>query len=148
MNTFRQAFTLIELLIVIALIAIISGIGITSYSGLQQRGRDAQRVNDLNQIKIALNTYYNAQNPAAYVAAASKITIDGSSDALSSALEPNYIKDMPVDPNNSGNLVYKYQSFNNAANFTLYATFENQNNKKGWGGGSAWVVDGYQISDN
>lgn len=141
----NKAFTLIELMIAISLIAILSSVGIISYSSLQQRGRDAQRINDLNQLKIALTTYYNAQVPTSYVVAATTITINDSNDALTTALKPNYIKDVPVDPTNTGNNVYKYQSANSAKDFTLFSTLENKNNKKGWNGGAAWVVDGYRV---
>jgi prepilin-type N-terminal cleavage/methylation domain-containing protein len=143
-----RAFTLIELLIAVSIMGILISVGILSYTGLQQRGRDAQRVNDVNQVKIALTTYYNAQVPTSYVVAATKTTINDSTDALSLALKPNYIKDLPLDPTNSGNNVYKYMTTNAGKNFTLYATLENKNNKKGWGGGNSWVTDGYQITDD
>lgn len=142
------AFTLIELLIAISILAILTGIGVISYTGIQLRARDAQRVNDLNQIKVALVTYYNAQVPTQFVSAGTAITINSTNDALTTALEPNYIKDVPVDPLNAGNNVYKYQSFNSGKDFTLYGTLENKNNKKGYGGGSSWVVNGYQVNND
>lgn len=127
-----------------------------SYAGVQARGRDAQRVNDLSQIKIGLNTYFNSQNPYQYPVSVSKVTVTGTSDALSAALAPNYIREMPLDPTNTGNNVYKYQSTNSATingatvykSFKLYATLENKNNKKGWAGGTAWVADGYVLQDD
>lgn len=144
----RRGFTLIELMIAVSIMAVLVSVGILSYSGLQQRGRDAARINDLNQVKIALTSYYNNQTPTSYVSAGTKITVDDSSDALTAGLKPNYIRDLPLDPLNAGNNVYKYQSFNSGKNFTLFATLENKNNKKGWAGGSAWAVDGYQVNDD
>jgi prepilin-type N-terminal cleavage/methylation domain-containing protein len=143
----RQAFTLIELLVVVSIISILTALAAVSYTTVQQRGRDAQRKNDLNQIKIALSTYYGAQVPAAFVTAASKSTINSSTDTLSAALEPNYIKNVPLDPLNTGNNVYKYQSFNSAADFKLFGTLENKNDSKGWGTGSSWVADGLIIQN-
>lgn len=143
----KKAFTLVELLIIIAIIGILTGIASVSYSGIQARGRDAQRQNDLSQIKIALSTYYNAQIPYQYVTSAMRVTINGTTDVLTTTLTPNYIKEMPVDPLNSGNNVYRYQSFNSAKNFKLFATLENKNNKKGWAGGVGWVFDGYIVQD-
>lgn len=142
-----NAFTLVELLVVIAIIGILSGIGSVSYSGVQQRGRDAQRKNDLSQIKIALSTYYNAQVPATYPVASSKLTITGTSDALSTALKPSYIKSMPQDPLNTGFYVYKYQSLNSAVDYKLFGTLENKNDKKGWTGGSSWLTDGFVVEN-
>ena len=152
----KSAFTLIELLITIAIISILTGIAAVSYSGVQARGRDAQRINDLSQLKIGLNTYFNSQNPYQYPASAAKASINGTTDALSTALVPNYLREVPVDPTNAGDNIYKYQSADSATinsvsvykGFNLYATLENKNNKKGWAGGSSWVVDGFILQDD
>jgi prepilin-type N-terminal cleavage/methylation domain-containing protein len=152
-----RAFTLIELLVVIGIIAILSGMAMMAYGNVQLRARDAQRKNDLSQIKVALSTYYTAQSPNQFVQSStsnppSMIPINGSTDALSTALEPNYIKTVPVDPINSGNYIYQYQSFLNTNNlntsFNLYATLENTLDTKGWGGGSAWLVNGYIVTND
>jgi prepilin-type N-terminal cleavage/methylation domain-containing protein len=142
-----KAFTLVELLIAVAILSILTGLASVSYINVQQRGRDAQRKNDLSQMKIALSTYYNAQVPARYVVAASKITINNSSDALTVALKPSYLKNMPQDPTGTGNFVYKYQSLNSANDFKLFATLENKNDTKGWAGGSSWVADGFVLEN-
>ncbi|HSI20556.1 MAG TPA: prepilin-type N-terminal cleavage/methylation domain-containing protein [Verrucomicrobiae bacterium] len=144
----KPAFTLVELMITVAIIGILAAIASVSYSGVRTRARDAQRINDLNQIKVVLSTYYAAQTPQVYVSAPSAVTVDGSTDALSLALEPNYIREMPVDPLNTGSNIYKYQSANSAKAFTLFGTFENKENKKGWNGGSVWVVDGYRVQND
>lgn len=158
----KRAFTLVELLITISIIGILAAVAAMSYQGVQQRSRDAQRKNDLNQIKVALSTYYNAQVPVQFVASASgctntssncaTLTINSSTDLLSSALEPNYVRNVPVDPINTGSNVYTYTSgpLNSSANqsFTLTATLENKNDKKGWGGGSSWTTNGYIIQND
>ncbi len=144
----NKAFTLVELMITVAIIGILTGMASLAYSVINQRGRDAQRMNDLNQIKVALTTYYNAQLPLQYVTETTAGVINGTSDTLSAALIPNYIRVVPVDPINSGTFVYKYSSQNSAKDFTLTASLENVNNQKGWAGGSQWVADGYQIVDN
>lgn len=151
----RRAFTLIELLITISIIVVLTGIATLSYTSIKLRSRDAQRKNDLNQIKIALSTYYNSQNPAQYVPSSGdptpvKITITDTTDALTAALKPTYIKDIPLDPLNSGNNLYKYQSFLTGTvntDFKLFGTLENLNDKNGWAGGSGWVTDGYIVQN-
>lgn len=152
-----KAFTLIELLVVISLIGILTGIASVSYSNVQARGRDAQRKNDLSQLKIALSSYYNAQVPTQYVRSTADVTpaklvINGTTDALSAALKPNYVTNINLDPLNTGVYIYRYQSFlTNGVNrdFKLFATLENKNDKKGWGfpQGSGWVADGYVVQN-
>lgn len=52
-------FTLLELLVVIGLISVLAGIGISSYSTAQQKARDARRKSDVKEIQSALEQYYS-----------------------------------------------------------------------------------------
>ena len=152
----KKAFTLIELLVAISIIAVLTSVATVSYGGAQKRGRDAQRKSDLNLLKVTLSTYYAAQLPPQYVrstndATPAAITINGSTDALSVALSSAYIRQVPVDPLNSGQNVYKYQSIMSGSlqsGFKLFATLENKNDTKGWNGGSQWVADGYVVQND
>ena len=152
----RKAFTLIELMVTIAIIGILTSIATVSYSNVQLRGRDARRKSDLSTIKINLATYYASQTPPQYVASTTDatpglITINGTTDALSAALSPSYIREMPVDPTNTGNYVYEYQSFITNGlqkDFNLSATLENTNDESGWGGGNSWVTFGYVVHND
>ncbi|MBI2593520.1 prepilin-type N-terminal cleavage/methylation domain-containing protein [Candidatus Daviesbacteria bacterium] len=53
-----RGFTLIELMITISIIAIISAIGLASYSQAQKLARDAKRKQDLRQVATALELYH------------------------------------------------------------------------------------------
>lgn len=53
----RSAFTLIELLIVIAIIAILAGLGFAGLQGAMESGRKAQARNDVNQLAAAVKAY-------------------------------------------------------------------------------------------
>lgn len=55
----RRGFTLIEMLIVIAIIGILSSIVLVGLGPVQRRGRDARRQSDLHGAQTALELYYN-----------------------------------------------------------------------------------------
>lgn len=58
----QSGFTIIELLIVIAIIAILAGLVLNNFQGAQAKARDTQRVTDLNNIHSKLEEYYNENN--------------------------------------------------------------------------------------
>lgn len=90
----HKGFTLVELLVVISIIAVISGIAIASYSQAGKNARDNQRLLDAKQLEVALALYYseNGEYPA----------INGSNSKnyvdLVDILEPDYINPLPMDP--------------------------------------------------
>jgi prepilin-type N-terminal cleavage/methylation domain-containing protein len=54
----KKAFTLVELMIVIAIIGVLSTISVALYSNSVKKGRDAKRRTDLVIIKSALENYF------------------------------------------------------------------------------------------
>lgn len=59
MRKIKKGFTLLEMLVVIGIIAILVGLGTTSYSTAQKKARDAKRKSDLKAIQNALEQYYS-----------------------------------------------------------------------------------------
>ena len=59
---FQKGFTLIEILIVIAIIGILASIGLNVYPQSQKQARDQQRKSDLRQYQAAIEAYANANN--------------------------------------------------------------------------------------
>jgi len=55
----NKGFTLIELLIVMAIIAILTTIGVGNFRTVRAKARDATRKNDLETIAKTLEAYYN-----------------------------------------------------------------------------------------
>lgn len=55
----QAGFTIIELLIVIAIIGILATLVLTNFQGAQAKGRDTVRKNDINSIYQKLEEYYN-----------------------------------------------------------------------------------------
>ena len=67
LNKLQKGFTIIELLIVIAIIAILAGLVLNNFQGAQAKARDTQRVTRINAIHSKLEEFYNEGNgyPAA-----------------------------------------------------------------------------------
>ncbi len=59
----KSGFTLVELLVVITIIAILSVIGITIFTGVQKNARDAQRRGDVDAISKAWEVHYSQTTP-------------------------------------------------------------------------------------
>ena len=55
----QAGFTIIELLIVIAIIGILATLVLTNFQGAQAKGRDTVRKNDINSLYQKLEEYYN-----------------------------------------------------------------------------------------
>jgi prepilin-type N-terminal cleavage/methylation domain-containing protein len=54
----KKAFSLIELLVVVALIGILTAIATASYSTMQKKARDSRRVADMKAVQNAFEQYY------------------------------------------------------------------------------------------
>lgn len=54
-----RGFTLVELLVTIAIIGILTSVGLSTFTSAQKKSRDARRKNDLATITKALEVYYN-----------------------------------------------------------------------------------------
>ncbi|HSH18719.1 MAG TPA: prepilin-type N-terminal cleavage/methylation domain-containing protein [Candidatus Saccharimonadales bacterium] len=57
----QKGFTIVELLIVIVVIGILAALVITTYNGIQQKGRNTERQTDAKSVQGQLEAYY-AQN--------------------------------------------------------------------------------------
>jgi prepilin-type N-terminal cleavage/methylation domain-containing protein len=57
----QSGFTIVELLIVIVVIGILAALVVTTFNGIQQKGRDTERETDIKAIHGQLEAYY-AQN--------------------------------------------------------------------------------------
>jgi len=56
---YKRGFTLVELVVVMAIIGILSGIIIASLDGARKSARDAKRVSDIKNIQLGLALYYS-----------------------------------------------------------------------------------------
>lgn len=106
----KKGFTLIELLISISIIAILSAIGLVTYSVVLKQGRDSKRQSDLRSIQSALEQYYAKQFSYPSV--------------LTALFSGGYINTVPTDPINSGTYTYIYVYTPSSLSYCLYANLE------------------------
>jgi len=116
----NKGFTLMELLIVMAILGLLATIGLGSFRSSQIKGRDAQRKSDLSQIQKALEMYYNDYSGYPETLPA------GGSSWLDATKRTLYMKEVPKDPKDPAQK-YLYQQKNNGTSYALYATVENTN---------------------
>jgi len=81
----RKGFTLVEILVVIAIIGILASVVLASMGGARSKGRDTKRISDVKQLQLALQLYYDA-NVNKYPAALTSLTTSG------------FISSIPTDP--------------------------------------------------
>ena len=92
----KNAFTLLELLVVISIIGILITLGATAYSTAQKKGRDAKRKSDIKTMQNGFEEYY------------SKNTLYPTTTTLAGSDNTIFPSGLPTDPKNSGNYVYTY----------------------------------------
>lgn len=130
----KNGFTLVELLVVMAIIAIITAIAVPYYLSVRKDSRDSRRISDLQSVALSLEQYYvqNKLYPA---------TMTGTNTPVAGcdipygwchsntmpttwvpSLVPNYINVLPKDPVNSNTYHYVYNTLNaNSVNYKLIA---------------------------
>jgi len=115
LKSYQRGFTLIEILVVVAIIGIITAVVMVSLSTARSKGRDARRKADLAQLQKALELYETDDHPTNYPTTGGNcqsgtnwggIADNANSNykQLSGAngwipnLAPAYISQLPVDP--------------------------------------------------
>ena len=108
-NKKSNGFSLIELLVAIAIMGILSSVILVSLGGARDKARDATRLNDMKQIEKALYLFfsYNDHYPNSDNGVSNSGEFIGDDDGpIEMALAPYFTK-MPIDPKHDG-ITYYY----------------------------------------
>lgn len=112
----RKGFTIIELLVVLAIAALLLSGVLVLFQGARAKGRDATREQDIKTIQNALAIY--ATQAGRYPAYDGFLT---GSDVVSTTLvQTDALPQMPRDPLNQGNYRYAYTSADGSTYIVKY----------------------------
>lgn len=92
-----RGFTIIELLIVIAVISILVSIALPRFKGISDEGNIAKAKGELRTLQTAVESFY-LHNSNAYPSALSSLT----------SATPNIVNAIPTDPFSTSSAVYGY----------------------------------------
>ena len=112
----KKGFTLIELMVVIAIIGILASIVLVSLNSARKKSRDARRLSDIKQLQLALEMYFdsNGHYPT----------------ALSDLVTGGYMSQVPTDPLTGDNYSYAYYPSTDPTDYHLGATIEDPSGVK------------------
>jgi type II secretion system protein G len=122
-------FTLLEILVVMAIIGILSALAVGGFTGSQEKSRDSRRKSDLSQIRNALETYHTdkGQYP---LSQSGRILGCGTGTACTPGEvwqddnDTVYMVKLPDDPKSDRD--YYYVTDDQGKSFEMYAALENE----------------------
>lgn len=120
-----KGFSLIELLVVVAIIAILASIGMVVYGNVQKSARLAKRVGDLKGIETAIELYRSENEKYPISTSWRSECANGGSlapDDVIPGLVPKYVRTFPSDPRmdkTSNTSCYMYISNSDGSGYKL-----------------------------
>ena len=123
----KRGFTLIELIVVVAIIALLTGIVLTALSGSRAKARDGQRISDVSQLQGTLELYFDRCGQ--YPNSLSTDANNGCPSATPPITLGTFISQIPTPP---GGGSYDYATLSTSggplANYVLHTTLESAGN--------------------
>lgn len=155
-------FTLMEMIIVVAIMLILTGIGFSNYIFSIAKSHDARRKSDLATIAKAIQAFANDFGSYPLAASGKLIACDYNNTGLIACVwgQPmaafinnkvvSYLGELPADPDGDQN--YYYEAGADGNSFSLYAALENDQDPsyrtsltQACGGG---VICNYQLTES
>lgn len=123
----KKGFTLIELVVVMAIVATLTAMAAFNFNQARVRARDVQRKSELRQLQSALELFKNDQYPQRY---------PNAGEGLASLVTAGYMGELPMDPREKA-LAGSWQDYEydqvDSLHYTLTACLENLSDPDGGG---------------
>lgn len=117
MHVMKRGFSLIELLVAMAIIALLATTIIAGVTHMQTKSRDTRRVEDISQISKALELYYSSEYR--FPKAETEVVLNNVDDILTTTLIPaGAISSISLDPIHP-DYTYRYQTNSLGTTYTL-----------------------------
>lgn len=132
---YNYGFTLIELMVVVAIIAILTSVIMANFTQAKAKGRDAKRISDLAQMQLALELMFDkcgvyppnvTVDRVNRLSSASKVNASVCINPLTSSdyLVSDFITTVPLDPLNATPNVYRYEPSGTRYDYRIMANLE------------------------
>lgn len=120
----KKGFTLVEVLIVIAVVGILASVVLVGLGPIQRQGRDARRLSDLRQVQTGLELYYSRNGSYPNVNTWADLT----TQLITGGAGGNVgVSNVPNDPRAGAGASYFYGT-NAGSDYVIGATLEDDKN--------------------
>jgi len=120
----RRGFTLVELIVVMAILGLLATVGLASFRSSQIKGYDAQRKHNLGQLQRGLEAYYNDKGQYPETADFPGAGSPWQDTLPSGEAGTLYMKEIPSDPTK-----YEYVYESDGTYYKIFAHLENEKDK-------------------
>ena len=100
----KKGFTLIELMVVVAIIGLLSTLAVVALGSAREKARDSKRLSDVKQVQTALELYYTDNNlypveaSAVILGATNYACLNSASGLTTANCSDAYMGQVPADP--------------------------------------------------
>ena len=119
----KQGFTIIEILIVVAIIGLLASVVLVGLGSFRTRGRDARRIADLRETQNALELYYTKFQKYTPLGGGDSWT-SLTNSLVNAGIGISSISNDPLYPDKT----YRYGVSGDGQNYVLAATLEDASN--------------------